>query len=143
MLSNPDNLPPATLKLLARTLLLLVQLYYDLNCQDIPEFFEDNLTDFMALLHKYLVWEHPALVSAQPGSADDEGDEGEEAGDLEKVRAGICEVVELYSQRYLDVFPMMGTFVETVWGLLTRIGRQQCFDIVRASLVAFSPELGS
>ncbi|KAA1099332.1 importin-alpha export receptor [Puccinia graminis f. sp. tritici] len=103
----------------------MIQIYYDLNCQDIPEYFEDHLEEFMNLLHKYLTWEIPYLASARQEDADDE-EEGE-AGELEKIRAGICEVVELYSLRYLDVFPMMDVFVKTCWDMLTRLGRQQRF----------------
>jgi exportin-2 (importin alpha re-exporter) len=122
------TLPKAQQQILAKSLVLMIQIYYDLNCQDIPEYFEDHLSEFMNLLHKYLTWEIPYLVSDRPQETDDE-EEGE-AGDLEKIRAGICEVVELYSLRYLDVFPMMDVFVKTCWDMLTRLGRQQRSDIV-------------
>ncbi|KAI8459413.1 Cse1-domain-containing protein [Phakopsora pachyrhizi] len=125
------TLPPKEQKTLARSLLLMIQIYYDLNSQDIPEFFEDNLSEFMNLLHKYLTWEIPSLVT----SADD--DDEAEAGDLEKIRSSICEVAELYSQRYLDVFPMMGSFVETCWALLVRLGPQQRYDILVSKAIRF------
>ncbi|KAA1099321.1 importin-alpha export receptor, variant 2 [Puccinia graminis f. sp. tritici] len=113
----------------------MIQIYYDLNCQDIPEYFEDHLEEFMNLLHKYLTWEIPYLASARQEDADDE-EEGE-AGELEKIRAGICEVVELYSLRYLDVFPMMDVFVKTCWDMLTRLGRQQRSDILVSKATRF------
>ncbi|KNZ48960.1 hypothetical protein VP01_52g9 [Puccinia sorghi] len=123
------TLPKSQQQILAKSLLFMIQIYYDLNCQDIPEYFEDHLQEFMSLLHKYLTWEIPYLLSDRQQEADDE-EEGE-AGDLEKIRASICEVVELYSLRYLDVFPMMDVFVKTCWDMLTRLGRQQRSDIVR------------
>ncbi|POW09302.1 hypothetical protein PSHT_09204 [Puccinia striiformis] len=130
------NLPRSDQQTLAKSLLLMIQIYYDLNCQDIPEYFEDHLTEFMNLLHKYLTWDIPYLVSEQQAEADDE-EEGE-AGDLEKIRAGICEVVELYSLRYLDVFPMMDVFVKTCWDMLTKLGRHQRSDILLIDATVFS-----
>lgn len=125
-ISTIDSLPVTQQQDLAKSLLLMIQIYYDLNSQDIPEFFEDHLSEFMNLFHKYLTWHTPALLPDP--AADDELDT--EAGLLEKIRASICEVVELYSQRYLDVFPMMGSFAETCWAMLTGLGPQQRYDIV-------------
>ncbi|EFP76090.2 importin-alpha export receptor [Puccinia graminis f. sp. tritici] len=129
------TLPQSEQQILAKSLLFMIQIYYDLNCQDIPEYFEDHLEEFMNLLHKYLTWEIPYLASARQEDADDE-EEGE-AGELEKIRAGICEVVELYSLRYLDVFPMMDVFVKTCWDMLTRLGRQQRSDILVSKATRF------
>jgi len=53
----------AALKILFETLLLLLKLYVDLNCQDIPEFFEDNMAPFMAIFHRYLTYNNPLLVT--------------------------------------------------------------------------------
>lgn len=133
LLSSPTALPsPADPKTLSRTLLLLLQLFYDLNSQDVPEFFEDNVEAFMGLLHKYLTWSRPELVTP-------DDDDEEEAGPLEKIRASICEIAELYTQRYLDVFTMMEKFVETTWTLVTAIGPSVKYDIVRlANSVMFS-----
>ena len=61
---------------LAQSLHLLIELYHDLNCQDFPEYFEDNNTLFMGdvnqvatgspaaygLLGKYLRWEVPEIM---------------------------------------------------------------------------------
>ena len=79
----------------------------------------------MALLHKYLTWTRPELVVQ-----DDENDEEGEAGPLEKIRASICEIAELYTQRYLEVFSMMEQFVETTWTLVTGLGSSTKYDIV-------------
>lgn len=51
------------LKVLFDTLQLLLKLYVDLNCQDIPEFFEDNINPFMEILHQYLIYNNPLLVT--------------------------------------------------------------------------------
>lgn len=126
--------------LLLKTLLLLLQLYYDLNAQDLPPFFEDRLTDVMPLLLKYLDYS-PFPIPA-PSADDDDDDETEEAGDLEKLKAEVCEIATLYSQRYLDAFAgegtdggFMGRFVASTWGLLTKLGKGVKYDIVRPTLL--------
>lgn len=122
LLSAPQTMPsPADPTTLSRTLLLLLQIFYDLNCQDLPEFFETNIVPCMALLHKYLTWSRPELVS---------DDDEDEAGPLEKVRASICEIAQLYTQKYLEEFTMMEQFVETTWTLLTGLGQSVKYDIV-------------
>lgn len=125
LLSSPTALPsPADPVTLSKTLLLLLQLFYDLNSQDLPEYFEDNLEPFMNLLHKYLTWSRPELV---------QNDEEEEAGPLEKIRASICEITQLFTQRYLDAFTMMEKFVETTWILVTGLNANVKYDIVSGS----------
>lgn len=84
----------------------------------------------MPLLLKYLEYAPPAGSKA-PGEDDDDE---EEAGDLEKVKAEICEIAQLYSLRYLDAFGeggYLGPFVEKTWGLLTKLGGGVKYDIVR------------
>jgi exportin-2 (importin alpha re-exporter) len=80
LLFNPATPLPAgtSLQELAQTLLLLLELFHDFTCQDLPEFFEDNLNVFMGdvskasagsatgeefgLIGKYLRWERPELL---------------------------------------------------------------------------------
>ncbi|RUP48679.1 Cse1-domain-containing protein [Jimgerdemannia flammicorona] len=117
----------AALAVLAQSLTLLIKIYYDLNCQDLPEFFEDNLPMFMNLLYKYLTYTNPLLTN----------DDGDEAGPLEKIKAGICEIVELYTQRYEDAFTMLPQFVQTIWSLLTTTGSQPKYDILVSKAMSF------
>jgi len=69
--SNQTN--KDSLKILFDTLQLILKLYVDLNCQDIPEFFEDNLTSFMEIFHKYLTYNNPLLVTDVPPLASEHG----------------------------------------------------------------------
>jgi hypothetical protein len=56
--------------LLGETLPLLIELLYDLNCQDLAPFFEENSTLFLGssdgqqegFLRKYLKWERAELM---------------------------------------------------------------------------------
>lgn len=129
LLSDPSyhNLPLAQRVQLAQAMILLTQIYHDLNSQDLPPFFEDNNNEFMGYFAKYLVeW------NAQ---FDDGG--GEDPTPLEKIRASICEIVELYSQRYLDAFPQMGAFVERVWTLVIGLGQSTKYDVLISKALKF------
>ncbi|KAG2207684.1 hypothetical protein INT47_011804 [Mucor saturninus] len=116
MEENRNNLP--ALQVLARSLTLLIKIYYDLNCQDLPEFCEDNLPTFMGLFEKYLVYQNPLLVT----------DDEEEEGPLEQIKTGICYILELYASRYEDAFPQLEHFVPIVVGLLTTTGPESKYD---------------
>jgi exportin-2 (importin alpha re-exporter) len=108
------------LQVLARSLVLLIKIYYDLNCQDLPEFFEDNLDVFMGLFQKYLVYQNSLLVT----------DDEEEEGPLEQIKTGICYILELYASRYEDAFPQLTDFVQIVINLLTNTNSEPKYDTV-------------
>ncbi|KAK4688334.1 exportin-2 (importin alpha re-exporter), partial [Tremellales sp. Uapishka_1] len=139
LLSTPASqpLPPnCSLPLLAQALLLLLQIFQDLSCQDLPPFFEDHMSDYMGddskgqegWLRKYLSWERTEL----------KGDDDDEApGPLQKIRATICEISELYAQRYLDAFPQLGTFVSGVWNMLTTVGPGTREDVLVSKALRF------
>ncbi|CAG8707166.1 4269_t:CDS:10 [Cetraspora pellucida] len=115
------------LQVYMQTLLLLMKLFYDLNCQDIPPFFEDNMEQCMALLHKYIVYSNPLL----------ESESEDEAGILEKIKSSICEIITLYTMKYEELFIMLPQFVETVWLLLTTIGIEAKYDLLVSKSMAF------
>ncbi|KAH8547636.1 putative importin-alpha export receptor [Umbelopsis sp. PMI_123] len=117
----------AALQILSQSLLLLVKIYYDLNCQDLPEFFEDNMGYFMELFHKYLTYNNGLLESADE----------DEAGILEKIKAGICEIIELYTQRYEEEFKQLPTFFTTVLQLLISIPQEPKYDVLTSKALSF------
>ncbi|TYJ56359.1 hypothetical protein B9479_002907 [Cryptococcus floricola] len=129
------SLPPnASLPLLSQALLLLVQLFQDLSSQDLPPFFEDHMAEFMGggdqpgWLRKYLDWEAEEL----------KGDDDDEApGPLQKIRASICEIAELYAQKYSDVFTQLGSFVDGVWNMLARVGAGTREDVLVSRALRF------
>lgn len=118
---NANN--PAALEVLARSLNLLIKIFYDLNCQDLPEFFEDNMAPFMSLLEKYMVYQNPLLVT----------DDEEEEGPLEQIKTNICSVLELYSSRYDESFSLLPPFVPIIVNLLTTTGNEIKYDSVSGS----------
>lgn len=106
----------------------MMNIYYDLNCQDIPEFFEDNMNAGFEIIHKYLVYNNPILVSS----------DDEESGPQETLKASICELLQLYTQRYEDVFgPLLSKFVESTWNLLISTGSEPKYDILISKALVF------
>jgi hypothetical protein len=61
MTENGNNAEAVTI--LSQSMILLIKIYYDLNCQDLPEFFEDNLGIFTDLFKKYLMYNNPLLAT--------------------------------------------------------------------------------
>lgn len=117
------------LNILFDVLLLLIKLYYDFNCQDIPEFFEDNIKEGMSILHKYLSYNNPLL---------DDPDDPDHVTTLIKVKSSIQEVVQLYTTRYEDVFgPMINEFMEITWQLLTSISSDSKYDLLVSKSLSF------
>ncbi|CCU77389.1 chromosome segregation protein Cse1 [Blumeria hordei DH14] len=113
---------------------LLVKLFYDLSCQDLPPIFEDNLADITSLLHKYLTYENSLLNK----------DDDLEAGPLEYVKAGTCEVMTLYMQKYEDAFgTLCQPFITSTWALLTTTGSEIKFDILVSKALQFLTAVAS
>lgn len=115
-----------SLNSLFQVILLECKLFYDLNCQDIPEFFEDHMSEFMTAFLNYFTYTNPSL----------EGDEGE-TNVLIKVKASICEIVELYTLRYEEVFTMLYDFVNVTWTLLTTLTPDEKYDGLVGKAMAF------
>ncbi|KAI8351996.1 importin-alpha re-exporter [Mortierella sp. GBAus27b] len=123
--SNPQNVPQ--LKVLFQTLYLLTEIYHDLNCHDIPEFFVTHLQEFLGLFHKYLRYENPLLV----------GEDEDSPGPVLQLKASICEIVELYSKRYEEDFASLPDFIQTSWTLLTTLGLEPKNDTLVSKAMSF------
>ncbi|KAF2146096.1 uncharacterized protein K452DRAFT_263646 [Aplosporella prunicola CBS 121167] len=110
------------------TLNLMMKLFYDLSCQDMPPDFEENLKAIVDILHKYLVFDNPALHTT----------EEDESGILEYIKAGIFEVLILYTQKYEEEFGQhLPQFIESSWSLLTNIGAETKYDILVSKALQF------
>ncbi|KAI1391113.1 putative mportin-alpha export receptor [Hypoxylon trugodes] len=101
------------------TMSLLIKVFYDLSCQDMPPQFESALEHISTLLHKYLTYENPLLAT----------DDDSEAGVIEVVKADICEALQLYVTKFDDDFGRFTqVFVESAWNLLSSIGPETKYD---------------
>lgn len=124
--NNQSNKP--LLMDLFQTFHLLTKIFFDLNCQDIPEFFEDNIQVFMTIFHKYLAY-HNSLLDTE---------DDDDTSIVDMVKSSICEILILYTQRYDDVFgPLINGFVETTWNLLTTTGTQLKYDMLVSNALGF------
>ncbi|KAJ5107737.1 hypothetical protein N7456_004412 [Penicillium angulare] len=113
---------------------LMIKLFYDLSCHDLPPMFEENISAIATILHKYLTYDNQLLHT----------DDDTEAGLLEYVRAGIFEVLTLYVQKFLDAFgPQVGQFIQSSWGLLTTIGQETKYDILVSRALHFLTSVAS
>ncbi|KAJ5248907.1 Chromosome segregation protein Cse1 [Penicillium chermesinum] len=107
---------------------LMVKLFYDLSCHDLPPMFEEHISSLASILHKYLTYDNQLLHTS----------DDTEAGLLEYVRAGIFEDLTLYVKKFMDAFgPLVGQFIQSSWGLLTTIGQETKYDILVSRALTF------
>ncbi|KAK6529632.1 importin-alpha export receptor [Arthrobotrys megalospora] len=118
----------AKLTELYKMLNLLIKIFFDLSCQELPPVFEDNLSSIMQLFHKYLTTSNPLLATS----------EEDESGLEEYVKAGICEILVLYMQKYEDAFgTLTSDFASATWTLLTTTGLEPKYDILVSKALKF------
>ena len=107
---------------------VVIQLFYDLSCQDITPVFEDNLKGLADLLLKYLVYDNQHLRT----------NDEDESGPLENVKANIFEALSLYTAKYYDLFGRhVRQFVENSWALLTSVGPEARNDLLVSKALHF------
>jgi exportin-2 (importin alpha re-exporter) len=129
--ANKDN--AQQLKGWFETLSLLVKIFYDLSCQDIPPIIESHLGDISSLLDKYLSYTNPIF----------DGDD-DEASPLEVVKADICEALQLYTIKFDEDFnPHAKPFITSVWNLLSTIGPQRKYDALVSRALQFLTAVAS
>ncbi|KAF2454465.1 CAS/CSE protein [Lineolata rhizophorae] len=116
---------------------LVVQLLYDLSCQDLPPLFETNLPAIADLLLRYLAADDDdaikaeATVLAADGDGGDDDDDSADPGALDNVRAAIFELLVLWETHFEEELkPLLKRFMEVSWALLARTGRQARHDTV-------------
>lgn len=137
-LSSPSFESPHTpvqiQKEAAQCFLLALQVLYDLCAQDLPDLIEANISTVIPLLHRYMSkWgDKQAIEFAQTAQSEDEPTE------VEQIRSATCELVTLFSVRYLDAEGEDGKkfetqlpeFVEATWNLLTTLPQGRRWDLV-------------
>ena len=110
--SRADELAndPVQLKPKMETLRLGTSILFSLIFQDLPEFYEDNMTHVMEVLKKFLEYENPVL------SDDSEHDE---PGPIDKLQSAIVDILALFVERDEEPFqPFLSDFTSIVWKLL-------------------------
>ncbi|CAH2246370.1 jg27637 [Pararge aegeria aegeria] len=116
---------PQALKVIYGSLVLICKVFYSLNLQDLPEFFEDNMSVWMPNLLNLLQVKVPCLET------DDEGV-------MEQLRTEVCECAALYALRYEEEFaPYAPAFVNAVWQVLLTTGADPKYDALVSNALNF------
>ena len=107
----------------------LARIFFSLNWQDLPEYFEDHLAEWMKFHSDFLGFTCPAI---------DRNAIDEEASAVERLQSALIENVALYAEKYEEEFqPHMQTFTNGIWGLLTTLRPIPRFDVVINSAMKF------
>ncbi|RDB24273.1 Importin alpha re-exporter [Hypsizygus marmoreus] len=114
-LTSPST-PKANLALLAQAMVLLIDIFYDFTCQDLPPAIEDAHAEFFGpgtgYFHAFLSWD----------PADLRGDPDDATPSLpSQIKTGILEIAELYIKLYPDQLqqsPAVESLVQEVWALV-------------------------
>lgn len=115
------------------TMSLLIKILYDLSCQDIPSVIETHLQPITELLHKYLSYSSPIFA-----------DEEDEPTPLENLKSDICEVLQLFTNKYDDDFnAYVQKFTQDVWNVLSSVGPAKRFDILTCQALKFLTSVAS
>merc|ERR1719391_486205 len=109
------------------SLVLISKIFYCLNYQDLPEFFEDNMGLWMPRYLELLTLENKLLLTND-----------DEPGVLEELRSQICDNIGLYAHKYEEEFqPYMQQFVTAVWNLLMDHGAEVKYDLLTSNAIQF------
>ena len=115
------------LKVIFGSLSYIAKIFYSLNYQDLPEFFEDNMSTWMPRFHDLLTLSNPLLTT-----------DDDEPGVLEELRSQICDNIALYAFKYEEEFqPFMSQFVTAVWNLLLSTGAETKYDLLVSNAIEF------
>ncbi|XP_045540379.1 exportin-2 [Papilio machaon] len=120
---------PQALRVIYGSLVLICKVFYSLNYQDLPEFFEDNMPIWMPNLLNLLQVKVPSL------EADTDDDK---PGVMEQLRTEVCECAALYALKYEEEFhPHAPGFVTAVWTVLLATGPQAKYDALVSNALTF------
>jgi exportin-2 (importin alpha re-exporter) len=122
---------------------LIIRIFYSLNWQDIPEYFEDNLNIWMPQFANYLTYENIAIANVTSTGGGGSGDP-QEAGPIEKLKTGIIENLILYATKYEEMFtPYLGQFTELLWQLLVSTPSEPKYDQLTTVAIKYLTTISS
>lgn len=116
------------LRIIYSSLVLICKVFYSLNFQDLPEFFEDRMDVWMPNFHTLLNVDIKCLQTR----------DDEDAGVLEQLKSQVCDNVALYASKYDEEFqPYLPQFVTDIWSLLVSTGLQTKYDLLVSNALQF------
>ncbi|CAH2051293.1 unnamed protein product [Thlaspi arvense] len=117
----------ADLKPLFESQRLCCRIFFSLSFQDLPEFFEDHMNEWMGVFEKCLSSNFPALESTAEGLTV-----------VDDVRAAVCENINLYMEKYGEEFqPFLEGFALAVWTLLRDVSKSPSRDRLATTAIKF------
>ncbi|TPP63258.1 Exportin-2 [Fasciola gigantica] len=141
---------PTRLVSVFQCLLLVCKIFLSLNCQDLPEYFEDHIEEWMAIFRSLLQIDQTVMQvvdgASVPGLANDGprwagGDlSGANSGSVlvEQVKSQVCDNASLYATKYEAEFaPYLSGFVTDVWEMLISTGIQSKYDMLIGNAIEF------
>ncbi|KAK4536549.1 hypothetical protein CDCA_CDCA09G2574 [Cyanidium caldarium] len=130
----------------------VVEVCYSLVFQDLPEYFEDHLGEWMGGLEALLQWREGAgmAVSAHNGvtnravDVDADALDDTEPSTTDRVQARALEVVNVFAEKYEEEFrPYLPAFLSVVWHLLLRCSDRARYDSVATAGIRFLTTVSS
>eukprot|EP00586_Coscinodiscus_wailesii_P008972 CAMPEP_0172520780 /NCGR_PEP_ID=MMETSP1066-20121228/292199_1 /TAXON_ID=671091 /ORGANISM="Coscinodiscus wailesii, Strain CCMP2513" /LENGTH=996 /DNA_ID=CAMNT_0013303589 /DNA_START=78 /DNA_END=3069 /DNA_ORIENTATION=- len=120
---------PAGLTPRFESLRLMCRIFFSLNWQELPEYFEDHMSEWMAEFSKYLQYTNPVLT---------DDDEEMEASPIDKLQCAIIENLNLYANKDEEPFmPFLPEFTSHVWNLLLKVSAHPKHDRLAAIGIKF------
>ncbi|GLT76990.1 hypothetical protein SLA2020_486200 [Shorea laevis] len=117
----------ATLRPLFESQRLCCRIFFSLNFQELPEFFEDHMREWMGEFKKYLTINYPLLESSSDGLAV-----------VDELRAAVCENISLYMEKNEEEFQgYLNDFASAVWTLLTNVSLSSSRDKLAVTAMKF------
>ncbi|XP_075668780.1 exportin-2-like [Castanea sativa] len=120
--------PAAVMKPLFESQRLCCRIFYSLNFQELPEFFEDHMKEWMTEFRKYLITNYPVLENS--------GADG--LAIVDELRAAVCENINLYMEKNEEEFQVyLNDFALAVWSLLGTVTQSSSRDQLAVTAIKF------
>ncbi|OQS02111.1 exportin-2 [Thraustotheca clavata] len=98
-------------KAILTALRTMSRIFFSLNWQDIPEYFEDNIKPWMEAFEYLLKYENAGIIDAS---------EEVEVDLITLVHSAVLDNITIYAEKYDDEFaPYLPTFTQTIWSYLS------------------------
>ncbi|KAL4622151.1 hypothetical protein ACB092_06G277300 [Castanea dentata] len=118
----------AVIKPLFESQRLCCRIFYSLNFQELPEFFEDHMKEWMTEFRKYLITNYPVLENS--------GADG--LAIVDELRAAVCENINLYMEKNEEEFQVyLNDFALAVWSLLGTVTQSSSRDQLAVTAIKF------
>lgn len=125
------NLPILDAKL--KALRTICRIFFSLNWQDLPEYFEDHMSEWMNGFAHFLQYQNSALIDP---------DEELESSSLDRLQAAIVDNLNLYANKDEEPFlPHLPRFTTLVWDLLMKTSNFPKHDILAVTCIRFLSSL--